>query len=580
MPRLVSKKAWGGNLFDGSLTQNSYSSLMPLNQGSSTLKDLGLSVSLGKGNNTTNMLLNAGSKNGDPLAMKILSDTNSKTAIKNLGGLSSSNPSSSNPSKSSFMDGLKGFASGAGGQMAGQGLSILNNIIPSADKEVNSNDALAGGLRSSGEQALLTSGNPYAMAAGAGLMAIDKLGGFSDASKGLGGTTDTLNMAASVLVPGSGFFTGKTEKYKQSDELKSSSSYTGTSKQAGIAEQNAGAKLLFGKGKANRMIQTAKRNDNVIQGILQNGTDIKSSAMNPMTATRNLIDLNGGYQNVAIGKIGMKLNLDKDFASRALKFQQGGTISKFTFDQFLEKIGKQDYDTTQKDYDLKAYYDRAHGDGDTEEDQAIKDNYQRLIKWDGEGERPHMLDTFKKPNHMTFSNKSIYSTDETPGGEWEGDDENGWTFTPSDYNIKQHPYNEMLDYFLEYEPNSALHYKNQIKTPEVEVTPEKFEEGGKVNVIPDGALHARKHHLDEVDEKLKDVTAKGIPVITEEKGGEITQQAEVEINEIIFHLEATNQFEKLAKDGSDDAAVELGKILVKEILENTVDNTGLLEEIE
>lgn len=138
----------------------------------------------------------------------------------------------------------------------------------------------------------------------------------------------------------------------------------------------------------------------------------------------------------------------------------------------------------------------------------------------------------------------------------------------------------MLDYFLEYEPNAALRYRNQVKLPEVEVTPEKFEEGGKVNVIPDGALHARKHHLDEVDEKLKDVTTKGIPVITEEKGGEITQQAEVEINEIIFHLEATNQFEKLAKDGSDDAAVELGKMLVKEILENTVDNTGLLEEIE
>lgn len=356
---------------------------MPLNQGTNVYKDLGLSVNLGKGNNTTNMFLNAGSKNGDPLATKILANTNTQSALKNLNGLSNPSGSASgggSPAKSNFMDGLKGFAGGPGGQMVGQGLSILSNIIPSADKDVNSNDALSGGLRSSAEQALLTSGNPYGMAAGAALMAIDKTGGFTDASKGLGGGTDALNMGASLLVPGAGFFSGKTDKYKQSDELKSSSSYVGTSKQSGIAEQNSGAKLLFGKGKANRMIKTAKQNDNIIQGILQSGTDAKTSAMNPMTATRNLIDLNGGYKNTAIGKSGMKLNLDKDFANKALKLQQGGTISKFTFDKFLEKIGKQDYDTTQKDYDLKAYYDVANDPNETDDNKEIKSNYQRLIK--------------------------------------------------------------------------------------------------------------------------------------------------------------------------------------------------------
>jgi hypothetical protein len=41
-----------------------------------------------------------------------------------------------------------------------------------------------------------------------------------------------------------------------------------------------------------------------------------------------------------------------------------------------------------------------------------------------------------------------------------------------------------------------------------------------VNVIPEGALHKNKHHLEEVDEKFEDVTSKGIPVITE-KDGEI-----------------------------------------------------------
>ncbi|MGYP000749932642 len=34
------------------------------------------------------------------------------------------------------------------------------------------------------------------------------------------------------------------------------------------------------------------------------------------------------------------------------------------------------------------------------------------------------------------------------------------------------------------------------------------------------------------------------------------------------------------QDGSDEAAIEAGKLLVYEILENTVDNTGLLNTVE
>ncbi len=107
-----------------------------------------------------------------------------------------------------------------------------------------------------------------------------------------------------------------------------------------------------------------------------------------------------------------------------------------------------------------------------------------------------------------------------------------------------------------------------------------FKNGGAVNVIPDGALHAHKHHLEDVDEKFEEVTTKGIPVITEEKGGDIKQHAEVEREEIIFNLEVTKQLEKLMQDGSDEAAIEAGKLLVHEILENTVDNTGLLKTVE
>ena len=115
---------------------------------------------------------------------------------------------------------------------------------------------------------------------------------------------------------------------------------------------------------------------------------------------------------------------------------------------------------------------------------------------------------------------------------------------------------------------------------------EKFQEGGKMNVIPEGALHARKHNLpEEIAEK---VTNKGIPVITLEEGGDIKQHAEIEVNEIIFNKETTDKLEDFFKkyNNTEDSkekdriAIEAGKFLTSEILENTEDNTGLIETIE
>ena len=46
----------------------------------------------------------------------------------------------------------------------------------------------------------------------------------------------------------------------------------------------------------------------------------------------------------------------------------------------------------------------------------------------------------------------------------------------------------------------------------------KFQEGGSI-MIPDGALHAHKHHMEDVNPDLaEDLTSKGIPVVTESEG--------------------------------------------------------------
>ena len=107
-------------------------------------------------------------------------------------------------------------------------------------------------------------------------------------------------------------------------------------------------------------------------------------------------------------------------------------------------------------------------------------------------------------------------------------------------------------------------YKNGGKSNNAEEKPLSNQQ----NVIPEGALHARLHHMDNADE----ITKKGIPVI-DDKG---EQQAEIELNEIIFNLEVTKKLEELCKDGSDEAAIEAGKLLVQEILFNTEDRTGLI----
>jgi hypothetical protein len=83
-------------------------------------------------------------------------------------------------------------------------------------------------------------------------------------------------------------------------------------------------------------------------------------------------------------------------------------------------------------------------------------------------------------------------------------------------------------------------------------------------------------------EHAEGLTKKGIPVIDD--GGE--QQAEIEHSEIIFTLEVTKKLEEYyeifysdesSNKEKEQAAIDAGKLLVFQILENTEDRTGLIE---
>ena len=121
---------------------------------------------------------------------------------------------------------------------------------------------------------------------------------------------------------------------------------------------------------------------------------------------------------------------------------------------------------------------------------------------------------------------------------------------------------------------------------------EEIETSEKPNVIPEGAMHKNKNHLDGLD-----ITPKGIPVISTEngreletleeikqEGGEITQHAEIESEEVIFSKELTDFVEEKRKEWHNskdqDILLEVGKRITKELLTNTEDNTNLIEKME
>lgn len=86
-------------------------------------------------------------------------------------------------------------------------------------------------------------------------------------------------------------------------------------------------------------------------------------------------------------------------------------------------------------------------------------DYDLRGAWQGnaqEAANGHLPDTYKLPNHITFSTGSQYSTPQTPGGEWIDAGNDRWAFWASPYNLQQHSGSELGSYFNQYEPNSAV----------------------------------------------------------------------------------------------------------------------------
>ena len=116
----------------------------------------------------------------------------------------------------------------------------------------------------------------------------------------------------------------------------------------------------------------------------------------------------------------------------------------------------------ERDYDLKGYWkDVVHGNPDLPE--YLKDSVQYYRdKLRTEGPKAHLPDMYKKPNHPTFSDKSLYhgftslgGVEPELGGHW---DEEKKTFTPGITNQAHWNRAALQHYFDKYEKGYKVNF--------------------------------------------------------------------------------------------------------------------------
>ena len=370
-------------------------------------------------------------------------------------------------------------------------------------------------------------------------------------------------------------------------------SYTGTGRSVDDALQKSGKKYgLFSSGArkdANEEILEARRQQSIMSDIANNAMD-RFSIRNSMAAingNRRRFHMQGGYDQsaVRVGRNGMTIQ-DLQRAKRinsATKYQKGGKVVD-PFESYLQTLPENQRDSTQ--FRVKDYWE--FNGKPKNFDEAV---FRGMFTQFEDGWHANSVAENPKTGEIEFMKSSSHPSIQKELDWYESDDASEFR---SQYELqKTEPYFKYVkrkgtdspqsfkeggsltksDWLVEVDVNNLpIEFKGiDIEEVDVDSLLPEFKEGGKFNLIPEGALHARKHNMD-----VEGITPKGIPVVSHSEGGEIEQQAEIEREEIIFRLEVTKKLEELAKDGSDEAAIEAGKLLVEEILYNTIDNTNSL----
>lgn len=192
--------------------------------------------------------------------------------------------------------------------------------------------------------ALLKSGNPYAMIAGAAvktLSATDQALGINmntiskkeASASGVKGWERALNNVIG-FAPGTGIgaLLGNTGSVKMSEQTRAmGDSFSGAVDSIGIAEGMSDGKYLFGRNRINALIKEADRQNRLITDLSLTNTQRKLSDYSTDLATQNINRYAGhNYQNIHVGKKGLKLlppnEIRKLFLQNPQYLKGGGVI--------------------------------------------------------------------------------------------------------------------------------------------------------------------------------------------------------------------------------------------------------------
>lgn len=269
----------------------------------------------------------------------------------------------------------------------------------------------------------------------------------------------------------------------------------------------------------------------------------------------------------------------KLYGNGILKAQDGLKLpaTKMSIKEFFDILKNQGKWTDTYDYERFYLDDDAFEEWMDEEEE----------KGYGKG---HFTDKYKKPGHVTYSSESVITVPGKKGGSWSY--ENGEEyFTPEDWQIDQFGgWDKYVEAFeREYGKGESRRIRKKATVKQYFTGPSngvvKHKNGGMINVIPSGALHKERHRMEKHINGMEHVTTKGIPVVSINKAGEMKQQAEIERDEIILNKKLTDKLDDMKKkfneaesvEERNKIALEAGKLLASQIMENTVDNTGIIK---
>lgn len=445
---------------------------------------------------------------------------------------------------------------------------------------------------------------------GAGFLGntLNKVGGGTD---GMTKADAVLNSAPMTLMTLglNGFLGDTTESIKKNEEAfaQVGSSYGGTGSVVDDAISKAGKKYGMVSGgartEANRLIRKAQMQQDIMANIGDKAQDTFAiqSSMSAINGNRRAFAMQGGYDQSAIrvGKQGLKLQKLEETARKVQEYRSKLLDERRVqdpFDIFVSTLPDYQKPLDDGGFNVRRYWELNGKPKDF--DEAVSKGMYTLEEdgWHAHtvqyNEDTDEYEFMKAPNHPTIHfEEDWYNSDD--GAEFRSQyelqkTEPYWKYVRRKSSPTKHKQGGSInitpsEIFLvnemeEFKDGGII--EHQVSHIELVCETPEFQEGGSINVIPDGALHARKHNMD-----MEGITTKGIPVISEEQGGEIQQQAEIEKEEIIFRLEVTKKLEELQKKyksdeytqkEKDEFAIEAGKLLVNEILYNTVDNTNNL----